>query len=94
MYQKFIEIESNHRALKYHICCDHIGRFEHDEEKVTLIPPEYYSCDGMPQFLYQTLEVVAMESHNNHYDKMVLLKSKTKSWQCASFGMCNEHYAI
>ena len=93
-HQKFIEIKNKHRKFKYHVCYNDIDMFKYVEEEVTLIPTKHYYCNWIPKFLHQLPEVVTIESHNKCYDKMAHLKSKTKSWQGASFGMCNEHSAI
>ena len=94
MDQNFIEIQKNHRALKHHICYNHIDRLKYDEEEVAVVPPRYYSYNWMPKFLHQLPEIVTIESHNKYYNKMSHLKSKTKPWQGASFNMCNEHSSI
>ena len=59
-----------------------------------MISPKYYSYNWTPQFPRQLPEVVTTELHNNHYNKTAYLKSKTKVWQGASFGMCDENSAI
>ena len=87
MHKKFIGIENKNRALKHHICYNCVESFKHDEEEVTVIPPKHYSYDWMPQFLHHLTEVATIEFHNEYYNKMVHLKSKTKSWQGASFGI-------
>ena len=86
--------ENKHSTLKHHIFCDCIDRFKPDEEKVSVIPPKHHYYDWIAQFLHQIPEVPTIKFRNKCYDKMVYLKSKNKSWKSASFGMCDDHYAI